>query len=128
MAELTMRQTVLTAILDADPTVREQVKQRLSADLMKSIPLATRFGGEIIVSLEPIKEIQIKDLCSVRFEQSVSLTPLVRCRECEDWQTSWEPYDSRGDEHFCAVAGKVTRGHFYCADGERKNGGQDGTA
>lgn len=45
---------------------------------------------------------------------------VVHCRECEHWQTDWEPNYSRGDEYFCAVAAKVTGGHFYCADGERK--------
>lgn len=45
---------------------------------------------------------------------------VVHCRECENWQTDWEPNYSRGDEHFCAVACQVTGGHFYCADGERR--------
>lgn len=140
MAELTVRHTVLTASLDADPTVREYVIQRLSTDLMKSIPLATRFGGEIIVSLGPIKEIQVSDLCSVRFEQSMTLTPLVRCRDCvlARKPDRRKPAENRACEGtlICCVGfdhvypdtddGLIfVDENFYCAEGKRKDGGQD---
>lgn len=134
MAEITMRQTVSTAILDADPTIRDHVIQRLSADLMKSIPLATCFGGEIIVSLGPVKESQIKDLCSVRFEQSMRLTPLVRCRDCKHYVESDEvngKFMCVKDADWCVEDGcyygftDYPPAEFYCAAGERKDGGQD---
>lgn len=112
MAELTVRHTVLTSSLDADPTVREYVTQQLSTDLMKSVRMATCFNGEIIVSMGPIKEIQVSDLCSVRFEQSMSLTPLVRCRDCKHYNAGFE----------CLIEGYgIERpADYFCADGERK--------
>lgn len=115
MAELTMRQTVSTAILDADPTIRLQVIQRLSADLMKSVSVAACFDGENIVSMGPLKEIQINDLCAVRFERSLSLTPLVRCRDCKHYNAGLE----------CLIEGYgIERpADYFCADGKRKNGG-----
>ena len=118
MAELTVRHTVLTASLDADPTVREYVTQQLSTDLMKSVRMATCFNGEIIVSMGPIKEIQVKDLCSVRFEQSMSLTPLVRCKDCR----YRDPEDKKCDSGALERAGCLfpVDDDYFCADGERK--------
>ncbi len=118
MAELTMRHTVSTAILDADPTVRECVIQRLSADLMKSVSVAACFDGETIVSMGPIKESQVSDLCSVRFEQSVTLTPLVRCKDC----CYRDPEDKKCDSGALERAGCLfpVDDDYFCAEGKRK--------
>lgn len=105
--------------LREDPEIRKIVSGKMLDSLMNAVKVEALFG-ETIVSIEPIMESPCPDLDAVSFVQAVNLTPLVRCRECEHWQTDWEPNYSRGDEYFCAVAAKVTGGHFYCADGERK--------
>lgn len=51
--------------------------------------------------------------------ETVDAVPVVRCNDCEHWDTDWET----GDEpvtHFCAMVALRTRGDWFCADGERK--------
>lgn len=45
---------------------------------------------------------------------------IVRCANCVEWNTSWTPnYDLSGDIHYCPIIDQMTRGNFYCADGEK---------
>ena len=122
MAKHSAMRTVPKVVLDAQPVIKKHVSKLILDTLMQAVKVEAVFG-EVIVSLEPIREEEGPGFDEVSFRQAVNLTPLVRCRECEHWQTDWEPNYSRGDEYFCAVACKVTGGHFYCADGERKSGG-----
>ena len=51
---------------------------------------------------------------------------VVRCRECAYWKNEDEEmHYSRRDEHLCYMTRYVTQADFYCADGDRKNGGKD---
>lgn len=118
MAKHSASQTVQKDLCE-NPKIKEIVSKKLLDQLMNAVRIEAVMG-ETIVSLEPTMEIPCTELGAVSFVRSVRLTPLVRRRECEHWQTDWEPNYSRGDEYFCAVACKVTGGHFYCADGERK--------
>lgn len=123
MAKHSARQIVPKDLIE-DQKIKEIVSEKLLNQLMNAVKIEAVMG-ETIVSLEPTMEFPFTELDAVSFVRSVRLTPLVRCRECEHWQTDWEPNYSRGDEYFCAVACKVTGGHFYCADGERKKGGKE---
>ena len=116
MAKHSARQVVQKELYE-NPKIKEIVSEKLLNQLMNAVKIEAVMG-ETIVSLEPTMESPFPD--AVICVRSVHLTPLVRCRDCEHWQTDWEPNYSRGDEHFCAVAAKVTGGHFYCADGERR--------
>lgn len=117
MAEHSMKQTVSAALLDADPTLRKYIIQKLTDGLMKAVKLEACFG-ETIVSMGPIKEGQGEDPCLVHFEESVTLTPLVRCRKCKNWDTEWEPSHAEEGQYFCPILGCVTDADFYCASGK----------
>jgi hypothetical protein len=86
---------------------------KLDDGLMKAVGLEAAFG-ETIVSFSPVKESQVKDLCSVQFEKSVTLTPLVRCRDCKHYNAGFE----------CLIDGYgIERpADYFCADGERRGG------
>ena len=43
---------------------------------------------------------------------------VVRCKDCQNWQTEWE---TAGGHHFCPMIGRGTDEQFYCADGERRD-------
>ena len=47
---------------------------------------------------------------------------IVRCKECENWQTDWVPeeYECVEDLHYCAVVDGCKFDDFFCADGERR--------
>ncbi len=50
---------------------------------------------------------------------TIDAVPVVRCKECENWDTDWETGDEPAT-HFCAMVALRTRGDWFCADGERK--------
>jgi len=46
---------------------------------------------------------------------------VVRCRECVNWRTDWEPeHSSQYGRHLCVTLDLVTEGDWFCSDGERK--------
>jgi len=122
MAEHTMRQMVSEAAMNAEPTVRKLVACKLIDGLMKAVETEALFG-ETIVSLGPITERKNNDMLAVCFEQSVSLTPLVRCKDCR----YRDPEDKKCDSGALERAGCLfpVDDDYFCADGERKDGGQD---
>lgn len=53
---------------------------------------------------------------------AADVAPVVRCGECENWQTDWKPGSGKDETHFCAMVGLCTSADWFCADGERKDG------
>ena len=53
---------------------------------------------------------------------AVEAAPVVRCRDCENWETDWKPNHSIDGEHFCPVISLVTSEKWFCAYGERREG------
>ena len=51
---------------------------------------------------------------------SKDLVPVVRCRDCEAWQTDWNP--SIPDRHYCAVMDSMMKADDFCSYGERREG------
>ncbi len=56
---------------------------------------------------------------------AADVVAVVRCGECANWQSGWKPSAAKDGTHFCANVGLCTPSDWYCADGERKDGGQD---
>ena len=42
---------------------------------------------------------------------------IVRCKDCENWQTDWNP--SIPDRHYCAVMDSMMKADDFCSYGER---------
>lgn len=59
---------------------------------------------------------------------TIDAVPVVRCRECKYWDTDWEPkgFDTDRPIHFCGINDIFPSGDWFCADGERKYGDEDG--
>ena len=55
---------------------------------------------------------------------AIDAVPVVRCRDCKYWNISCK---SRyfGDWYFCDMQSFTTPPHWFCADGERRDGGED---
>ena len=70
--------------------------------------------GERCVDYQRLKDIPSADVVEV-----------VRCRECENWDTEWKPNHAEEGQYFCPILGQVTDTDFYCGCGKRKDGGQD---
>ena len=119
MAKHTMQYVVSAEHLDVDPSARDYAKIKLADRLMMAVRLEASFG-EKIVSLGPVSESQDNNLSSVTFEQSVTMTPLVRCKDCRHR----DPEDKKCDSGALERAGCLfpVDDDYFCADGERKGG------
>lgn len=61
----------------------------------------------------------------VKAMPAADVVEVVRCRDCENWDTDWMPSQAGKGQYFCPILGQVTDTDFYCGCGERKDGGQD---
>ena len=60
-----------------------------------------------------------------RFQNLPPAQPeIVRCKDCENWDTTWQN-DYAPNYHYCPLVDGTRRDDFYCADAERR-GKQDG--
>lgn len=116
MAKHNVMQIVPRVILKHNPEIKKHVSAKLLDMLMQAVKVEALFG-EIIVSLEPITEEPGPETETISFRQAVNLTPLVRCRDCKHYNAGLE----------CLIEGYgIERpADYFCADGERKDGGQD---
>ena len=44
---------------------------------------------------------------------------IIRCKECEHWDTSWQN-DYAPNYHYCPLVDGTRRDDFYCADAEMR--------
>ena len=51
---------------------------------------------------------------------SADVVPVVRCQDCENWQTDWNP--SIPDRHYCAVIDSMMKAEDFCSYGKRREG------
>ena len=72
--------------------------------------------GEIVE-----RSIDVKDIESL---EPADVVPVVRCKDCENWQTDWNP--SIPDRHYCAVMDSMMKADDFCSYGERKDGDGNG--
>jgi len=50
--------------------------------------------------------------------EPADVVPVVRCKDCENWQTDWNP--SIPDRHYCAVMDSMMKADDFCSYGERR--------
>ena len=50
--------------------------------------------------------------------EPADVTPVVRCKDCKNWQTDWNP--SIPDRHYCAVMDSMMKADDFCSYGERE--------
>lgn len=51
---------------------------------------------------------------------AVDAVEVVRCKDCENWDTDWCPSHSAKEKHWCSMIDFVTEPDFFCGYGERK--------
>lgn len=59
-------------------------------------------------------------LYAIEEAPSVDAVEVVRCKDCENWDTDWCPSHSAKGEHWCGMIDLVTEPDFFCGYGERK--------
>lgn len=51
---------------------------------------------------------------------TVDAVPVVRCKDCDNWETDWKPADAEDGEHFCLVFAHTSMPDDFCSRGERR--------
>lgn len=86
--------------------------------------------GEAIEQFEDSTSAIPEKLARIRIERvpAADVVEVVRCRECIYLEKD-SKFDMTGDGNedarFCGIIGCCTNDDWFCADGERKDGGQD---
>lgn len=52
---------------------------------------------------------------------TVDAVPVVRCRDCKNWESDWKPdiFVQDPPRHYCAINDRFLTGDWFCAAGER---------
>ena len=54
-------------------------------------------------------------------ESDMDTEEIVRCKDCENWETSWTPHGvSDGSRHYCAPLDLFPSADWFCADGKKR--------
>ncbi len=101
------------------PEIFETVEWRLKQELAEKMFDELEDGKSRIVTLGPTNRMEDEGLYAVRYIKGVKIESLVRCQECKHHRDL--------QYHYCTKWGKVCPddSEFFCAWGERKEGGQD---
>ena len=69
-----------------------------------------------------LDELSNADFLKVTKRLSAVQSAVVRCKDCEDWDTEWKPVFGRNDSetHYCPMLDMTTEGDFFCSYGKRK--------
>lgn len=61
----------------------------------------------------------------LRNAPTIDAVPVVRCRECENWEKDWPPsgFNPDNPRYFCSVNDIFPTGDWFCADGKRREDG-----
>ena len=93
--------------------------------LEEAIPIVDRFVNEreqcddvwhAVVTIRDIAECVKQDV--EKYLPSAE-PEIIRCKECEHWDTSWQN-DYAPNYHYCPLVDGTRRDDFYCADAEMR--------
>jgi hypothetical protein len=69
----------------------------------------------------PCKSCGIHDMLEeVEDYPAADVRPVVLCRECKHWETSWTPQGVSDGRHYCAPLDLYPSADWFCADGEKR--------
>lgn len=76
-------------------------------------------NGEVAVKLSDIRSFEELHTNEIHYVQQFKWAPLIRCKDCEHWDTTWQN-DYAPNYHYCPMIDGTRRADFYCADAEPK--------
>ena len=53
-------------------------------------------------------------------ESDMDAEEIVRCKDCEHWETSWTPRGMSDGRHYCAPLDLFPSADWFCADGKKR--------
>lgn len=53
-------------------------------------------------------------------ESNMDTEEIVRCKDCEHWETSWTPCGVSDGRHYCAPLDLYPSADWFCADGKKR--------
>ena len=50
---------------------------------------------------------------------AVDAVPVIRCKDCKNWERDWTPLGTDGERHWCGPYDGFPDADFFCADAKR---------
>lgn len=68
---------------------------------------------------EAIETVKRGEMPGGRLRLSTDQEEVVRCKDCKNWDTTWQN-DWAKNYHYCPIVDGMRNGNWYCAGAERK--------
>lgn len=84
---------------------------------------ADRIDWRVIIPTNPITEEENMIYHArklIELQPTADVVEVVRCKDCENWDTHWTSSTFRPNAHYCCVLDNAFDGEFFCACGERR--------
>ena len=65
-----------------------------------------------------IPTVAIRIMHDIKAIPVADVVPVVRCKDCENWDTEWKPIIAEG--HYCVIIDKVMKPNDFCSYGKLK--------
>ena len=111
--------TVTNDILVTDPAYVSYVIDSMHKEASRALMQRIGDGNEYIVRTND-REKDIIKLCEKEFTTTVHVAELVRCNDCEFWDTSWKPTRTKEGEYWCSAHDIYMGAEDYCSKAERR--------
>lgn len=97
-------------LIDADALPRRVLKEKRFV-----------FTTHDLLNNEYVVQTVYKDLAEfINEAPTIDAVPVVRCKDCEHWDISWEPENGNKGDHFCPMMDLCVPPDFFCKHGERR--------
>lgn len=90
-------------LIDADALLEDGIR----------VSYAYNNDGIILIPMGEVRQ-------SIKNAPTIDAVPVVRCKDCENWDTDWGPAGAEDGEHFCLVFAYTSRPDDFCSHGERR--------
>ena len=65
-------------------------------------------------------EIEMEAIPEETLKKILGGIPIIRCKDCADWQTDWIPSCGDNGSHYCGAMDTITKPDDYCSYAERR--------
>ena len=120
-----MRETIVSLIpkeeivyYGKDITFIDFITNNLTKAISERIVQILDTSDDIIIKKPVLRVSEYQPTNSVEYRKTFDWKPLVRCKDCENYQTEWDP--SVPGTHYCAVMDGMMKPNDFCSYAERR--------
>lgn len=96
--------------------VDEYIRRQEMLDAVEELNIIPSIDG--MGKPTPTEDLRVQFLGTVLHVPSADVVPVVRCKDCENWDIEWKPIIAEG--HYCVIIDKVMKPNDFCSYGKLK--------